>query len=78
MIKKTTGVQGKLGHKGNKKIEFEREHPLHASHVQVLHSKQLTCIFTGKKPLHHPGQQPTNEKQKKNGKSKLTIMQSLC
>jgi hypothetical protein len=38
---------------------------LHASHVQVLCSKQLTCIFTGKKPLHHPGQQPTNEKHKK-------------
>jgi hypothetical protein len=76
--KKTTGVQGKPGRKGNKKIEFEREHPLHASHVQVLCSKQLTCIFTGKKPLHHPGQQPTNEKHNKNGKSKLTIMQSLC
>ena len=60
--KDSEGVTMKRGRKGNGRYEFDMQHPLHASHLQVLRSKQFTCILTGKKPPRHPGPEPRRRK----------------
>ena len=49
-----TGVSNhtKRGRKKNAVFEFDKGHPLHATHAQYLRSKQPVVIFSGKPPPH--------------------------
>ena len=48
------------GRKNSGIFEFDKGHPLHATHVQHLRSKQKTIIFSGRQPP-HPGPPPTQD-----------------
>ena len=48
--KEPAGSNTKAGQKASRRFPFDANHDLHASHEQVLLSKQKTPILTGSKP----------------------------
>ena len=57
--RKVKKKKGKKGREANKCYDFDDQHPLHETYVQVLVSKQSVPILTGNPPPSFPGEYET-------------------